>query len=105
MPMRRVTVTDHAIHRYRQRVGKNISKKRLGSIVSRVLFSKSRLGIDNIENDENKIWFRLRIPSHRIIAVIEQSVDDPLARWIVKTVYSEQGDNKVEGSPEETVKS
>ncbi len=102
--MNNIKVTDHAIDRFQERVGGQIGKKKLALIVSRVLFSKSRLGIDNIVNDDKKIWFRLRIPSLRIIAVIEQSVDDPLARWIVKTVYSEKGGNKVD-SPEETVKS
>lgn len=73
--------------RWKERIGTEMSKKRLGLIAGKVLFSRSRLGIKNIDRGEKGIELKLRIPSHDVIVVLEQDYQDPLARWTVKTVW------------------
>lgn len=97
-----IKVSTHAVKRFQQRMGYKISKKELSLTVGRVMFSQSRRGIKNIQNDDNSIWFRLRIPSLNCIVVIEQDQSDILGRFFVKTVWSCTGDNEINEKPEET---
>lgn len=92
----KVMISDHFMKRWKQRIGTKITKNKASNIISKVLFSKSRLGIDNIDNKSDEFRFLLRIPSHNVIVVL--TFHDFKPAYLAKTCWNLKGGNHVDES-------
>lgn len=80
--MRRVIITDHALNRWRERVGTKKSKNQLAHMVWGSILSRSRLGIKQIDDS---LKFQLPIPTHEVYAAVR--LEGQPAKWKVLTFY------------------
>jgi hypothetical protein len=83
--MRRVIITDHALKRWRERVGSKKTKNQLAHIVYGSILSRSRLGIKQIDDS---LKFQLPIPTYEVYASI--ILQGQPARWKVLTFYEKR---------------